>query len=104
MPGRRETPDRAPLPPENRVVTYIIRRVIAAVALLFVVSVITFSIFYLVPRLAGASAESLATRYRFESSTSGWRPAEAGLVGLGALAGSASAVARAGSTSLSGTG
>jgi len=45
------------------VITYIIRRVIAAVALLFVVSVITFSIFYLVPRLAGASAESLATRY-----------------------------------------
>ena len=44
-------------------ITYIIRRVIAAVALLFVVSVITFSIFYLVPRLAGASAESLATRY-----------------------------------------
>ncbi len=44
-------------------ITYLIRRLIAAVALLFVVSVITFSIFYLVPRLAGASAESLATRY-----------------------------------------
>ncbi|MBA2464477.1 MAG: ABC transporter permease [Nocardioidaceae bacterium] len=44
-------------------ITYLIRRVIAAIALLFVVSVITFSIFYLVPRLAGASAESLATRY-----------------------------------------
>jgi len=63
VPGRRETPDRAPLP-ENRVITYIIRRVIAAVALLFVVSVITFSIFYLVPRLAGASAEGQGRRSR----------------------------------------
>ncbi|CAN5280946.1 ABC transporter permease [soil metagenome] len=62
MPGQGVTPDRAPLP-ENRVITYLIRRLVAAVALLFVVSVITFSIFYLVPRLAGASAESLATRY-----------------------------------------
>ncbi|QNN54217.1 ABC transporter permease [Nocardioides mesophilus] len=44
-------------------ITYLIRRLIAAAALLFVVSVITFSIFYLVPRLAGASPESLATRY-----------------------------------------
>ncbi len=44
-------------------ITYLIRRLIAAVVLLFVVSAITFSIFYLVPRLAGASAESLATRY-----------------------------------------
>jgi peptide/nickel transport system permease protein len=45
------------------VVTYIIRRLIAAVGLLFVVSAITFSIFYLVPRLAGATPETLATRY-----------------------------------------
>ncbi len=44
-------------------ITYLIRRIAAALVLLFVVSVITFSIFYLVPRLAGASAESLATRY-----------------------------------------
>ena len=44
-------------------ITYLIRRLIAAFALLFVVSVITFSIFYLVPRLAGASPESLATHY-----------------------------------------
>lgn len=44
-------------------INYIIRRLVAAVALLFVVSVITFSIFYLVPRLAGATPESLATRY-----------------------------------------
>jgi peptide/nickel transport system permease protein len=45
------------------VVTYIIRRLIAAAALLVLVSMITFSIFYLVPRWAGASPETLATRY-----------------------------------------
>jgi peptide/nickel transport system permease protein len=42
---------------------YIIRRLLAAVLLLFVVSVITFGIFYLVPRWAGATAEDLASRY-----------------------------------------
>ncbi|HEX8510204.1 MAG TPA: ABC transporter permease [Propionibacteriaceae bacterium] len=42
---------------------YIVRRLIAAVGLLFVLSLVTFSIFYLVPRLVGASPESLATRY-----------------------------------------
>src|SRR6266496_666193 len=45
------------------VIAYIIRRLFAAVGLLFVVSVLTFSIFYLVPRAAGASPETLATRY-----------------------------------------
>jgi len=45
------------------VFAYIVRRVIAAIALMFVVSVIIFSIFYLVPRLAGASPETLASRY-----------------------------------------
>jgi peptide/nickel transport system permease protein len=44
-------------------VAYIIRRLGAAVVLLFVVSVVTFGIFYLVPRLAGATPETLATRY-----------------------------------------
>ncbi|WP_433003137.1 ABC transporter permease [Kribbella sp. CA-294648] len=44
-------------------ITYIIRRLLAAVGLLFIVSAITFSIFYLVPRWAGASPETLATRY-----------------------------------------
>lgn len=61
MPGSGLSPGRAPTP--TRVITYIIRRLFAAVVLLFVVSVITFSIFYLVPRLIGGSAESLATRY-----------------------------------------
>jgi peptide/nickel transport system permease protein len=36
---------------------------LAAVLLLFVVSVVTFAIFYLVPRLAGATPEDLASRY-----------------------------------------
>jgi peptide/nickel transport system permease protein len=36
---------------------------IAAVILLFVVSALTFSIFFLVPRIAGASADDLASRY-----------------------------------------
>jgi peptide/nickel transport system permease protein len=43
--------------------TYIIRRVFAALVLLVVVSIVTFSIFFLVPRLGGASAEDLASRY-----------------------------------------
>src|SRR4029450_13095309 len=34
-----------------------------AVVLLIVVSMVTFGIFYLIPRLGGASAETLATRY-----------------------------------------
>ena len=48
-PGVR--PGRAPAP--GHVVTYIVRRLIAAVFLLIVVSMITFAIFFLVPRLAG---------------------------------------------------
>ena len=43
--------------------TYIIRRVIGALLTLFVVSVVTFSIFFLIPRWAGGSAENLAARY-----------------------------------------
>jgi peptide/nickel transport system permease protein len=45
------------------VVRYIIRRLLAAVLLLFVVSAVTFCIFFLVPRLAGATPEDLASRY-----------------------------------------
>ncbi|MEV0970597.1 ABC transporter permease [Microtetraspora glauca] len=44
-------------------VTYIIRRLIWAAAMLTIVSIVTFAIFFLVPRLAGATPESLATRY-----------------------------------------
>jgi len=45
------------------VISYIIRRLIAAVGIVIVISVIVFAIFYLVPRLAGATPETLATRY-----------------------------------------
>ena len=43
--------------------TYIVRRLVSAGVLLFILSVVTFAIFYLVPRLAGATPESLAARY-----------------------------------------
>ena len=44
-------------------VAYIIRRLFGAVLTLVIVSMITFGIFYLVPRWAGGSAEDLASRY-----------------------------------------
>lgn len=50
-------------------VSYIIRRLIAAVGLVIVISMITFAIFYLMPRLAGATPETLATRYVGRSAT-----------------------------------
>jgi peptide/nickel transport system permease protein len=45
------------------VFTYIFRRVIGAFVMLFIVSVFTFGIAFILPRLAGGSAESLASRY-----------------------------------------
>lgn len=42
---------------------YIIRRVAAAVILLFVVTAITFAIFFMVPRLAGETSTQLAAQY-----------------------------------------
>jgi peptide/nickel transport system permease protein len=45
------------------VVTYITRRLMAAVALLFVVSFVTFAIFFFLPRVVGATPEDLASRY-----------------------------------------
>ncbi len=42
---------------------YIIRRLIGAVLMLFIVSVVTFAIFFLVPRIAGITADDMATRY-----------------------------------------
>lgn len=42
---------------------YIVRRLIAAVVLLLIVSAATFAIFFLVPRLAGATPDDLASRY-----------------------------------------
>ena len=50
-------------------VTYILRRLIAAAVLLLVVSMVVFAIFYLFPRWAGATPETLATRYVGRSAT-----------------------------------
>ena len=44
-------------------VTFIVRRLIATVFLLIIVSMITFAIFFLVPRLAGQTAYQLAAQY-----------------------------------------
>jgi peptide/nickel transport system permease protein len=44
-------------------VTFIVRRLIATVFLLIVVSMITFGIFFLIPRLAGQTTYGLATQY-----------------------------------------
>lgn len=43
--------------------TYLIRRLIGAVVLLFIVSAAVFAIFFLVPRIGGATADDLASRY-----------------------------------------
>jgi peptide/nickel transport system permease protein len=45
------------------VITFIIRRLIVTVFLLLVVSLITFAIFFLVPRLAGQTSFELASQY-----------------------------------------
>jgi peptide/nickel transport system permease protein len=45
------------------VITFIVRRLIATVFLLIVVSIITFAIFFLLPRLAGQTTYGLATQY-----------------------------------------
>ncbi|MDQ6936022.1 MAG: ABC transporter permease [Actinomycetota bacterium] len=50
-------------------VTYIIRRLLAAIMILLVVSMITFGIFYLIPRLTGATPETLASRYAGRTAT-----------------------------------
>ncbi|WP_283136838.1 ABC transporter permease [Rhizohabitans arisaemae] len=44
-------------------VTYLIRRLIGAVIMLLIVSMATFAIFFLVPQIAGATPEGMASRY-----------------------------------------
>ena len=44
-------------------VTFIVRRLIATIFLLIIVSMITFAIFFLIPRLAGQTTYQLATQY-----------------------------------------
>lgn len=58
--GDRRPP---PVPAPRAVITFIIRRLLAAVVMLFIVSLVTFAIFFLVPRLTGATSEDLAARY-----------------------------------------
>ncbi|HET9631418.1 MAG TPA: ABC transporter permease, partial [Terrabacter sp.] len=43
--------------------TYLIRRLLAAVLLLAIVSAVVFAIFFLVPRIGGATVDDLASRY-----------------------------------------
>jgi len=45
------------------VITFIVRRLIATVLLLIVVSMITYAVFFLIPRLAGQTSYQLATEY-----------------------------------------
>jgi peptide/nickel transport system permease protein len=45
------------------VITFIIRRLIAAVFLLILVSMVTFAIFFLIPKLGGQTNYGLATQY-----------------------------------------
>ena len=50
-------------------VAFIVRRLIATVFLLIVVSMITYAIFFLIPRLAGQNAYQLATELVGQSAT-----------------------------------
>ncbi len=63
-------------------VSYIIRRLFAAVGVVIVISIITFAIFYLIPRIAGATPESMAARYVGKSPTPGQLQAAAESLGF----------------------
>jgi peptide/nickel transport system permease protein len=63
-------------------ISYIVRRLLAAVGLVVVISMITFAIFYLIPRLAGATPESMAARYVGKSPTSNQLHAAAQALGF----------------------
>ena len=51
------------MPALPAVITFIIRRLVAAVFLLIIISAITFGIFFLIPRLAGQNSYELAAQY-----------------------------------------
>jgi peptide/nickel transport system permease protein len=51
------------------VITFLIRRLIAAVLLLFVVASVTFGIFFIVPKIGGQTSEQLAMQYMGKSPT-----------------------------------
>jgi peptide/nickel transport system permease protein len=63
-------------------VSYIIRRLIAAIGVVIVISMITFAIFYLIPKLAGATPESMAARYVGKSPNPGQLKAAAQSLGF----------------------
>ncbi|GAA0967257.1 ABC transporter permease [Acrocarpospora macrocephala] len=63
-------------------VTYIIRRLIGALLMLAVVSMVTFSIFFVVPRLAGVTATDFANRYVGRAATQETVVAVANKLGL----------------------
>lgn len=48
-------------------IAFIIRRLLGAVLLLFVISAVTFAIFFLLPRLAGMTTDQLAARFAGKS-------------------------------------
>ncbi len=52
-----------PGPAENTVITFIVRRLIATVFLLIIVSMVTFAIFFWLPKLGGQTTYGLATQY-----------------------------------------
>ena len=56
-------PARGRAPAPSIVITFIIRRLIATVFLLIVVSMIVYAIFFLLPRLAGQNTYQLATQF-----------------------------------------
>jgi peptide/nickel transport system permease protein len=45
------------------VLTFLVRRLIGAVLMLLVISLVTFGVFFLVPRIAGQTTDQLATQY-----------------------------------------
>jgi len=50
-------------PGPSELFRYIVRRLLSAVLLLFIISATVFAIFFYLPRLAGASTDDLASRY-----------------------------------------
>ncbi|MBC6462858.1 ABC transporter permease [Actinomadura sp. HBU206391] len=50
-------------------IAFIVRRLLGAAALLFIVSAVTFAIFFLVPKAAGTSTNDLAARFAGKSPT-----------------------------------
>lgn len=50
-------------------IAYIVRRLLGAAGLLFIVSAVTFAIFFLVPKLAGTTSDDLAARFAGKSPT-----------------------------------